>query len=80
MVLPSATDRTRPRAEHLPIDGKKIYLRLLRQVWPYRGIFVFSILAMLVLGITEDGARMRVTRAESELVKAFRRLHGESLP
>jgi RNA polymerase sigma-70 factor (ECF subfamily) len=32
------------------------------------------------LGITEDAARMRVTRAESELVKAFRRLHGESLP
>jgi len=54
MALPSAAEFANPGAQTAPkIDGKKIYLRLLRQVWPYRWIFFFSILAMLVLGITE---------------------------
>ncbi len=42
-----------PRATAPAIDGKKIYRRLLRQVWPYRLMFLFAILAMCVLGVTE---------------------------
>jgi len=53
MALSPAPDSNAARTGAAPIDGKKIYLRLLRQVWPYRGFFAFAILAMLVLGVTE---------------------------
>ncbi len=51
MAPPPATASGRAAAQ--PINGKEIYLRLLRQVWPYRGMFVFALLAMIVLGVTE---------------------------
>ena len=37
----------------MPADGKKLYLRLLRYVAPYRRAFVFAIAALVVLAATE---------------------------
>ncbi len=53
MTPSPVTDTKHSRTAAPPIDGRKIYLRLLRQVWPYRNMFAFSIAAMCVLGVTE---------------------------
>ena len=37
----------------MPVDGKKLYLRLLRYVVPYRRAFVLAIAALVVLAATE---------------------------
>ena len=37
----------------MPVDGKKLYLRLLRYVAPYRRAFVLAIAALVVLAATE---------------------------
>ncbi len=37
----------------MPADGKKLYLRLLRYVAPYRSAFVLAIAALVVLAATE---------------------------
>ena len=36
-----------------PLDTKALYLRLLRHVWPYRWVFLISVLALVVGAATD---------------------------